>query len=107
MTTFVGGMRQPDLVSLEEQALRQHVLEELQEIMVIQGAPVFLRIKRWKQAIPQYQLFYPEVQDWFDKVEEKYPGLYFTGNTRLGISIGDSIQSARSVAQRIIQSTGG
>ncbi|GAH59478.1 unnamed protein product, partial [marine sediment metagenome] len=64
--------------------------------------PEFVRIKRWKRAIPQYTMGYPEVQEMFDRLEDKFAGLYFAGNFRRGIGLGDSVLSAHETVQKII-----
>jgi oxygen-dependent protoporphyrinogen oxidase len=62
LTTFVGGMRDPQLARLDEPELLRTVQGELAALLGVQGAPVFTRVQRWPQAIPQYTLGLPAVQ---------------------------------------------
>jgi oxygen-dependent protoporphyrinogen oxidase len=93
-TTFVGGMRQPQLVQKSEQELAILVIDELKKLVGVSGDPEIVRIRKWPQAIPQYTRGYHEVQTLFDRLEKNSPGLFFSGNFRRGISVGDCIIGA-------------
>ncbi len=103
-TTFVGGTRQPANALLPEKELQELVLKELRSIGIVSGDPVFVNIKKWEKAIPQYRLGYQEIQKIFDQLEAKFPGLYFAGNFRRGISVGDSVLSAHETVEKITNS---
>lgn len=100
-TSFVGGTRQPDNALLPDNELVRLVLGELKDILHIREEPVFVRVKKWKRAIPQYRMGYQGVQGLLDDLENRFPGLYFAGNYRRGISVGDSVLSAFDVVGKI------
>ena len=104
-TTFMGGTRQPDHVALDDAQLGQMVYDDLNAIVGLSGPPVFTRIKKWERAIPQYALGYKHIQDSFTEMEEKIRGLYFAGNFRRGISVGDSVLCARDTVDKILNIT--
>lgn len=101
LTTFVGGTREPQKALLEDEELTRIVYQELKALLGIQARPVYIKIHRWPKAIPQYTLGYKKVQAFFDYLESQFPGLYFTGNYRRGISIGDSVLCAAETAEKI------
>jgi oxygen-dependent protoporphyrinogen oxidase len=101
MTTFVGGMRQPDLTNRDDRELHQLVLNELRDILGVSGAPDFMHIRRYQQAIPQYRLGHQRFLDLIDAVEREFPGLHFATNYRGGISVADCIKQAREMATKI------
>jgi oxygen-dependent protoporphyrinogen oxidase len=101
MTTFVGGMRQPDLPNRDDRELQQLVLDELRDILGVSGAPDFFHIRRYQQAIPQYLLGHQRFLDLIDAVEREFPGLHFATNYRGGISVADCIKQAREMATTI------
>jgi len=101
LTTFVGGTRQPDNALLPEEELKDLVLRELRDLCGVRGEPVFSRMMRWERAIPQYRVGYKEVQAIFDQLESQYEGLYFAGNYRRGISVGDSVLSAHETVEKL------
>ena len=99
-TSFVGGTRQPDNALLPDDDLAKLVQGELQDILNIKEEPVFVKVKKWKRAIPQYRMGYQSIQGLLDDLENRYPGLYFAGNYRRGISVGDSVLSAFDVVKK-------
>jgi len=64
---------------------------------------MFVRIRKWEKAIPQYTLGYKKVTTLFDQLERQFPGLFFAGNFRRGISIGDSVLSAHETVKEMLQ----
>ena len=101
LTTFVGGTRQPENARLPEEDIKALVLEELRDLCGVSGPPVFSRFMRWERAIPQYRVGYKKVQAVFDQLETEHPGLYFAGNYRRGISVGDSVLSAHETVEKV------
>lgn len=101
MTTFVGGMRQPELPNRDDRELRQLVLDELRDILGVSGAPDFMHIRRYQQAIPQYLLGHQRFLDLIDHAEREFPGLHFATNYRGGISVADCIKQAAEMATKI------
>lgn len=102
-TTFVGGSRQPQLAQLDDDALQKIVLDDLQELVGLSGPPVFVRLMRWPRAIPQYTVGYLKIKQMFDDLETRIPGLFFAGNFRRGISVGDSVLCAYETVKKILE----
>ncbi len=100
-TTFVGGSRQPENANFDEEKIKKLILEDLNDIVGIDGEPEFTRIEKWSRAIPQYTLGYRDIQEMFTDLEEKIPGLYFASNARRGISVGDSVLCARDAFEKV------
>jgi len=101
LTTFVGGVRSPGLVQLDDAELQRLVREELGELLGVRGEPVFCRLQRWPHAIPQYTLGYARFKGIFNVVEAAAPGLHFGGNARDGISLANCIASGRRLAAAV------
>lgn len=101
-TTFVGGTRQPEMTIHDDTQLSKFVLSDLDDLVGIDGEPVFTHIKTWPRAIPQYRLGYGAIKQMFTDLEDKIPGLYFAGNVRRGISVGDSVLGARETVDKIL-----
>ncbi|NOY06131.1 MAG: protoporphyrinogen oxidase [Chlorobi bacterium] len=101
LTTFVGGMRQPENALLPESKLFELVLKEIRDLLGVRGAPVFQASRAWKRAIPQYVPGHLDIMQRVQELEERIPGLFFCANYRGGISVGDCIKSAYALADRI------
>ena len=107
LSTFVGGMRQPELALEGDDAIARLVQEDLADIL---GAPArarWLRVTRWARAIPQYTLGHLERIATVEAAERELPGLHFSANYRGGISVADCIRSAAATADSVAARLGG
>ncbi len=104
-TTFVGGTRQPQNTEIDNDSLQQLVYDELNDLVGLKNKPVFVRMKTWPLAIPQYNVGYGKVQELFNGLEDEFPGLFIAGNIRKGISVGDSVLCAHEVVQKMLNYT--
>ena len=102
LTTLVGGARKGDLCALSDELLLDFVLDDLHHMLGVSGNPVFSQKISWPHAIPQYNLGYGLVKARIDALEAKHKGLFFAGNYRNGISVGDAARSGKTAAQQII-----
>ena len=101
LTTFVGGMRSPELARLKTADLLELTRKDLGSLLGIRGKPTFYRHIQYAHAIPQYVLGYQDVLDTLEQIERDYRGLYLAGNFRDGISVGDAVGSGLSAADRV------
>ena len=106
LTTFVGGMRQPELARLDEAAIAALVQEELGSLLGVRSAPQRIWVTRWKHAIPQYTLGHLSRMAAIENAERALPGLFFCANYRGGISVADCIESSRAAADRVARCLG-
>jgi protoporphyrinogen/coproporphyrinogen III oxidase len=102
LTTFVGGMRQPELIALDDHDLVRVVRDQLHQLLGLRAAPTFVRIQRWPRAIPQYHLGYQRYKDVIAAVEKSGPGLFIGGNCRDGISLANCLASGQRLAREVI-----
>jgi len=102
LTSFVGGMRQPDLAAKADDELAAMVYGELQALVGAREPPLWTDVTRWTRAIPQYNLGHREHLRAIEEAERQLPGLSFCANYRGGVSVGDRIQAARTAADRIV-----
>lgn len=105
-TLFVGGARDPEVGNIDKEILIKKVRGEFEKIMGITEDPVYIGYKYWTRSIPQYNLGYIEHERYFDEFEKSNPGLYFGGNYRGGISIGDCLKNGELISERIIKESG-
>ena len=103
LSTYIGGMRQPDHALLDDQEMDRLILEDLEALLGVRGEPAFINRRVWKKAIPQYTVGYGKILDRFNELEAAHSGLFFAGHYRNGISLGDSILAGLDVAHRINQ----
>jgi oxygen-dependent protoporphyrinogen oxidase len=100
LTTFVGGARNPELGSRDAKAIQPIVERDLDRLLSVDGEPTFARHVHWPRAIPQYTVGYGTVKDTLSALEEEHPSLYFAGNYRQGVAVGDAMASGADAANR-------
>jgi len=100
-TIFIGGSRSPGFVNENEDEIIRHAKGEFEDIMKIKGTAVYTSKRFWSKSIPQYSLGYVEHENYFDHFEINNKGIFLSGNYRGGISIGDCMQNAEKVVQKI------
>lgn len=101
LTSFVGGMREPELAGLDDRELLRVVQQELSRLLGVRAEPVYARLKRWPRAIPQYALGYERHLTAMRDVEIAAPGLFIGGNARDGISLANCIEAGSRLAKAV------
>lgn len=101
LTTLVGGARKGDLCALGDDYLRDFVLDDLYNLLGVHADPVFMKQISWNHAIPQYNVGYGQVKATLDALESQHKGLFFAGNYRAGISVGDAMNSGFEAAKKV------
>jgi oxygen-dependent protoporphyrinogen oxidase len=103
-TTFVGGTRFSQLDS--EEIILQKVTEELKKLYQIQqDVPSFQHIFLWEKAIPQYDKNILAVYAEAEKAEKD--NIFVCANWKDGISLKDCIQKAKTITEKLAQTTFG
>ena len=100
-TTFLGGSRNADIAESNEDELISTAVTEQKSILGIKGEPVFAKVKKWKHAIPQYNIGYEAVPTGIAKFRESNPGYFFCGNYYKGISVGDCIKNSIQTSEEV------
>ncbi len=104
LTTFVGGARQPDRASDAEESLIETAYGEHRRFLGATSPPLFARVQRWPQAIPQYEFGHLDRVAEAEDLETRFPGLHLTGAWRDGVSVTDCWKGGRRAAREVIAS---
>lgn len=102
LTTFVGGARNAELFGKSEDELFQIARAELDSILGLKGEPIFQKIRRWQQAIPQYNLGYEKIVDSIENFKKNNAGFFFCSNFYRGISVSDCIKSSIIATEEVL-----
>ncbi|MEQ1353344.1 MAG: protoporphyrinogen oxidase [Candidatus Acidiferrum sp.] len=99
LTSFGGGVTDPQAASLSESELVATVHRELAPILGIsQQQPAFANVKIWPRAIPQFNIgHFQRISD-LALLQSRYPGLSLVGNYLHGPSLGVCLEQALTVA---------
>ena len=99
LTCMMGGSIHPEFADNDEQV----VLDELDKLLGVKGAPTFRHKTSWSHAIPQYGLDYQKKIDAMNSCEQAHPGLHLAGNYRGGISVGDCIVNGLELGKTLTE----
>jgi oxygen-dependent protoporphyrinogen oxidase len=104
LSTFIGGARKPELINLSDDDLLQKVKSDILEMTGLKKFnPDLLKIVRYQNAIPQYEISSKERYQAIEQIQDENPGLILAGNIRDGIGMSDRIAQARQIADSVIE----
>jgi oxygen-dependent protoporphyrinogen oxidase len=98
LTSFVGGVRDPELARVDDDAIVHLVQSELTRLLGVRQPAVFTHVQRCPRAIPQYTLGFQRHENAIAAVEAVAPHLFIGGNCRDGISLTHCIASGTRLA---------
>jgi len=101
LRVMIGGARNPERAMMADGALVRAAREELGEILGIRAEPSFVRIARWKKAIPQYRVGHGRRLEALAERLEALPGIFLGGNAYRGIGMNDCTREASTVAREV------
>jgi oxygen-dependent protoporphyrinogen oxidase len=102
LRAFVGGVRRPEMVDRDDATLVSAVRADLARWVGLTGDPVWTRVDRWRQAMPQYELGHAERLATIDARLAAFPRLRLAGNAYRGIGIPDSVHSGEVAADTLL-----
>jgi oxygen-dependent protoporphyrinogen oxidase len=86
-------------MKLDDAALVEAMLAELQEKMGLRATPAFTRINRWPHSMPQYHVGHRAL---VQRIQAALPaGVHLVGNAYSGVGVPDCIRLAKQVAARV------
>ncbi|GAB0058545.1 Protoporphyrinogen oxidase [Candidatus Magnetaquicoccaceae bacterium FCR-1] len=101
LTSFIGGAMDHQALTMPDPVLEAWVRKDLADTLGIRGEPELLRMTRYQQAIPQYNVGHLNRIKALDKILKAYPGIHTRANWRDGISVSDCVLNAEKLAKRM------
>lgn len=103
LRAFIGGALHTELLQLSDTELQKRVLADLKEPLQLRGEPLWVRIHRYKKAMPQYHLGHKERVKEIRETVKNIPGLFITGNAYRGVGLSDAVREAEETAERMLE----
>jgi len=75
--------------------------KELEQILEIEGKPVYEEITTWEKAIPQFEIGHSALLQRLEKFENTEE-IIISGNFKSGVSVGDCVKHAKLLAEGIM-----
>jgi len=103
LRAFVGGALQEELLQLNDKDLEEKVLKDLNQLLGVDGKPLFVKTRRFMSSMPHYELGHCDKVKDIESLAIMHEGLYLTGNGYKGIGIPDCIHSGEIAAETIFE----
>ena len=100
LTAFLGGIRRPEIVSQDPDAIVATAIRELTPLLGIRGAPRLACATRFPLGIPQPDLEHTERLRTAAQVEHDFPGLVLAGAWQRGTGVTNALESGLAAAAR-------
>lgn len=101
-----GGVNRADVFDWDDATVLRACQREMQQVMGVRGEPVFTRIVRWPNAIPQYVCGHEARVARIEARLTRYSGLYLTGNSYHGVAMNDVTEQAGAIASQLADTFG-
>ncbi|MGG1688102.1 protoporphyrinogen oxidase [Pseudalkalibacillus sp. NRS-1564] len=99
---YVGRAGNDGIVEKSDEEIVQTVLNDLNQIMEIEGHPEFYRITRWRQSMPQYEVGHRNrIQTVISGIEKKMPGVFLAGASYNGVGLPDCIDQGEAAVASV------
>jgi oxygen-dependent protoporphyrinogen oxidase len=99
LRAFVGRAGREAALNGSDDDLLRLVRAELERTLGITASPMFHRVFRWPDSMPQYNLGHPERLAQIDRRLAQHAGLFVAGCAYRGIGIPDCINSGQQAAR--------
>jgi oxygen-dependent protoporphyrinogen oxidase len=106
LRAFLGGACRPEAVAWPDAQILQTVGDVLRQFLDIRDPPLFSRITRWPQSMPQYEVGHVQRVDRVDELMRRLPCIELAGNAYRGVGIPHCIHSGQQAALRLLTALG-
>jgi oxygen-dependent protoporphyrinogen oxidase len=79
LRAFLGGARDPEVLSLDDDALVGIVRREMASVLGLRGEPTLIRVYRWPEGAPQMEVGHLDRIAAMEESLTAIPGLFLTG----------------------------
>jgi oxygen-dependent protoporphyrinogen oxidase len=104
LRAFVGGALQAELFRVDDATMVKNVRGELASLLSVTAEPLFSRIWRHPDSMPQYHVGH---QARIERVEDslrKFSNLALAGSAYHGVGISDCVRTGEQAAEKIVAS---
>ncbi|MFS1513925.1 protoporphyrinogen oxidase [Chengkuizengella sp. SCS-71B] len=101
---YVGRSGEEAWKQLNDEQIIEKVQQEIEELMGIKATPLFHKVTRLYNSMPQYPLEHLNIiSNARKQCAEHYPGIFLTGAGYEGVGIPDCIGQGEKTAEKVLQ----
>ena len=102
LRAFVGSGLQPELFQDDDATMEKNVRSELSRLLGVKAPPLFSRIWRYPNSMPQYHVGHQERIRKIEAAIGTFPGLALSGSAYHGVGISDCVRTGEEAAEILI-----
>jgi len=102
LRAFVCGSLQPELFQDDDATIEKNVRAELAELLGLVAPPLFARIYRHPNSMPQYHVGHQARIRRIQTTLSRFPGLALAGSAYHGVGVSDCVRTSEEAAEKII-----
>ena len=102
LRAFVGGSLQPELFGASDSEMESSVRGELASLLGVTAAPIFSRIWRHPDSMPQYHVGHEARVNRIEAALQLFPTLALAGSAYHGVGISDCVRTGEEAAEKIV-----
>jgi oxygen-dependent protoporphyrinogen oxidase len=99
---FVGGSLQPELFEVDDATMEKNVRAELWSLLGVKAQPLFSRIWRYPNSMPQYHVGHQERIENIEAAVGALSGLALAGSAYHGVGISDCVRTGEEAAETLV-----
>jgi oxygen-dependent protoporphyrinogen oxidase len=100
--TLIGGRRHPERLECDDETLVREAYADLRYILRIGHKPVYTKVVRMGNGIPQLEREYPALNRWRESFIASQAGLAICGFGWDGIGVNDMVKHASRIANALL-----
>jgi oxygen-dependent protoporphyrinogen oxidase len=102
LRAFVGGALQPELFDADDKMMEDNVRVELASLLGVTAQPLFSRIWRHPNSMPQYHIGHQARVERIEKSLIRFSNLALAGSAYHGVGISDCVRTGEEAAEKIV-----
>ena len=102
LRAFVGGALQPGLFDDNDPTMEKNVRDELESLLGVTARPLFSRIWRHPNSMPQYHVGHETRIQRIENGLNPFPTLALAGSAYHGVGIADCVRTGEAAAEKVI-----
>ena len=102
LRAFVGGSLQPELFGASDSEMESGVRAELASLLGVSATPLFSRIWRHPESMPQYHVGHEARVSRIETALQQFPTLALAGSAYHGVGISDCVRTGEEAAEESV-----